>query len=315
MKIAFFHGLESKPGSGKEKFLQSSGDAYTPAMNYKSNFSFQNLLKEVKKRKIDLLVGSSMGGWTAYALSTHTGIPTILFNPAVQGRAFDPDINLGSKSAKHTVVLGKTDDVIDPKKTEEWIKKNGKGSFSINYENIGHRTPINVFKKWLSPKMNESFGRVMLFEQFMSNLNEAEDRTAEPDEEVWKSWKELVNMTPAQIKQFRDGAGKDAGLTQKEAEKAGDIDTGKESAEMLIKMIPSGKTFEAAKKNWTPSMWFWAGKQVSFNSRMIGAKKNMKAPYFYRNGEMTRWLKSLLIWGHIPDGYTFGKKPEEKGNL
>jgi hypothetical protein len=147
------------------------------------------------------------------------------------------------------------------------------------------------------------------------SLYEAEERTAEADEDLWKSWKELINMTPAQIKKFREEEGKDAGLTQKEAEAAGGIDTGKESAEMLIKMIPIGQTYEAAEKNWTPSMWFWAGKQVSFNSRMIGMKKNMKPPYFYRNGEMTRWLKSLLIWGHIPEGYSFGKKPEKNGNL
>lgn len=314
MNVAFFHGLESRPGSPKEKYLQSSfKDAYTPAMNYAGSFSFKDLLDEVKKRKIDLLIGSSMGGWTAYALSTHTGIPTILFNPAMQGRSLEPNISIGNKGAKHIVILGKDDIVIDPKKTEEWIKNNGKGKFDINYENIGHRTPMNVFKKWVSSNTNESFGKIMLFEQFVATLNE--ERTAEPDEDLWKSWKELINMTPAQIKKFREDEGKDAGLTQKEAEAAGGIDTGKESAEMLIKMIPIGQTYKAAEKNWTPSMWFWAGKQVSFNSRMIGMKKNMKPPYFYRNGEMTRWLKSLLIWGHIPQGYTFGKKPEKNGNL
>lgn len=155
----------------------------------------------------------------------------------------------------------------------------------------------------------------MKFKTFEQFILEAEDRTAEPSEDLYKSWKELINMTPAQIKQFRESKhGQDAGLTQKQAKDAG-IDTGKESAEMLIKMIPSGKTFEDAEKNWTPAMWFWCGKQVSFNSRMIGMKQNMKAPYFFRNGEMTRWLKSLLIWGHIPDGYTFLKEPKEGEDL
>jgi len=154
----------------------------------------------------------------------------------------------------------------------------------------------------------------MQYKSYKQFLLEAEDRSAEPSEETWKSWIELINMTPAQIKKFREDDGEDAGLTRKEADDSG-IDSGKESAEMLIKMIPTGKTYSAAEKNWTPTMWFWCGKQVSFNSRMIGMKKNMKPPYFFRKGEMTRWLKSLLIWGHIPEGYTFGKKPEEDGDL
>lgn len=149
------------------------------------------------------------------------------------------------------------------------------------------------------------------FDQF---LFEAEDRSAEPSKDTWTEWNKLINMTPAQIKKFREDDGKDAGLTSKEADANG-IDSGKESAEMLIKMIPTGKSFAEAEKNWTPTMWFWCGKQVSFNSRMIGMKKNMKAPYFFRNGEMTRWLKSLLIWGHCPEGYTLGKAPEKDGDL
>jgi hypothetical protein len=154
-----------------------------------------------------------------------------------------------------------------------------------------------------------------LFVSFDQFILESEKREGVPSRELWESWNELINMTPAEIKKFRESKhGDDAGLTQAQAKKDG-IDTGKESAEMLIKMIPTGKSYNDAEKNWTPSMWFWCGKQVSFNSRMIGMKKNMKAPYFFRNGEMTRWLKSLLIWGHIPTGYTFLKEPKEDGDL
>ena len=75
-----------------------------------------------------------------------------------------------------------------------------------------------------------------MIKSFNQFLFEAEDRSAEPSKETWTEWNKLINMTPAQIKNFREDDGKDAGLTSKEAE-ANDIDSGKESAEMLIKMI------------------------------------------------------------------------------
>ena len=131
-------------------------------------------------------------------------------------------------------------------------------------------------------------------------LEKSDRRSAEPNEEVWKTWRKLINMSASELKNFMDSEdGKDAGMKQKDADKAG-IDSGRESAHMLLKMIPHGGSFSSAEKNWTPSMWFWAGKQNSFNSRMSGARKRIKGNPFEKDGEMTRWLKSMLIWGHDP---------------
>lgn len=127
-----------------------------------------------------------------------------------------------------------------------------------------------------------------------------ESRTSSPDQEVWKKWRSLINMSAGEIQKFMESEdGKDAGMKQSEADKAG-IDSGKESARMLIKMIPIGGSYEAAEKNWTGSMWFWARKQNSFNSRMKGARKRIKGNPFEKDGQMTRWLKSMLTWGHDP---------------
>ena len=131
-------------------------------------------------------------------------------------------------------------------------------------------------------------------------LEEAKDPNSSPDKEIWKTWRQLVNMTEKELKSFYDSEdGKDAGMKQGEADKAG-IDSGRESARMLMKMIPVGKTFEDATKNWTPTMWMWCRKQNSFNSRMRGMRKRIIGNPFEKDGEMTRWLKSLLIWGHDP---------------
>ena len=83
MRVAFFHGLESPAISDKTVALEKLFDyVYDPAMDYKDSGLFNKVLAEVKKQKIDLLIGSSMGGWFAYCISTLTGIPTLLFNPA-----------------------------------------------------------------------------------------------------------------------------------------------------------------------------------------------------------------------------------------
>ena len=108
MRVAFFHGLESKPHSEKNiELVKHFGESnvYAPAMDYRDPNLFETVLKEIKERDIQLLIGSSMGGYFSYCLSTITGIPTLLFNPAVIGRSFDPVTELGNLPAKHTVVL------------------------------------------------------------------------------------------------------------------------------------------------------------------------------------------------------------------
>jgi hypothetical protein len=173
MKIAFFHGLESPAVSDKSKYLHSIyPDAYTPEIDYRKASAFDTVLKEVKERKIELLSGSSMGGWFAYCISTLTGIPTVLFNPALHSRPFEPNVKTGSRGAKHRIILGKNDDVIDPNKTVEWFKENGIGSAKYYWENNDHRTPIGIFQKYIS--MNESY--VMTFENFVNEKYTIEGR-------------------------------------------------------------------------------------------------------------------------------------------
>lgn len=176
MKVAFFHGLESDPQSDKNIALGKKFDfVYEPPMNYYEAGLFNKVLQEVKKNKIDLLIGSSMGGWFAYAISTHTGIPTLLFNPAVQGRSMakmDPVVTLGSQSANHTIVFGSKDDVIIPEDSVMWFKQNGIGSLNYNWESNGHRTPLAIFKKWINrmAKTNES-AIVKTYESWLSEMD------------------------------------------------------------------------------------------------------------------------------------------------
>lgn len=165
MKALFLHGLESNPKSEKSKFL-AKFDAECPPMDYTQPGLFNEILAKIQNDRPDVLIGSSMGGYFAYCLSTITGIPTILFNPAVHSRSMEPAVQIGSIKANHTVILGKKDDVITPEGTLEWIKNNP-GNFNVHFEGNGHQTPISIFKKYvLNSGYLTEMQRIKMFEEF-----------------------------------------------------------------------------------------------------------------------------------------------------
>jgi uncharacterized protein len=148
MKVAFFHGLDSPALSEKSFVLRETFDeVYDPAMDYKNPLMFDKVLKHLQDNPVDLLIGSSMGGYFAYCLSTILGTRTLLFNPAVHSRPLDPVVSLGGKDSNHLIVLGNSDTVITPKETELFF--NDVSGVNIIREDIGHTIPIEVFKKYI----------------------------------------------------------------------------------------------------------------------------------------------------------------------
>jgi predicted esterase YcpF (UPF0227 family) len=148
MKVAFFHGLDSPALSEKSFALREKFDkVYDPAMDYKDPEIFNRVLKHLQENPVDLLIGSSMGGYFAYCLSTILGTRTLLFNPAVHSRPLEPIVQLGGKESNHLIVLGNTDIIITPKETELFF--NDVSGVNIIREDIGHTIPIEVFKKYI----------------------------------------------------------------------------------------------------------------------------------------------------------------------
>ncbi len=115
-------------------------------------------------------------------------------------------------------------------------------------------------------------------------------------EETYKKWKSLVNMTKSELENFYNSEeGKEAGLSESEADKLG-IHNGRESARWIFKMK------DTPKEDWTPTMWDWANRQISFISRMSGNKGGL----YDDKGNKTRKHTSLLIWGHNPEKFEGG---------
>lgn len=110
------------------------------------------------------------------------------------------------------------------------------------------------------------------------------------DEEIYEEWRELVNMTPKELREFMASEyGQEAGLSKEEAEHLG-IRRGWDSAKAILRMKAKPVS------RWTDEDWQWARRQVAFIKRMRGNR----GPFFDRDGEPTRKLTSLLIWGHNP---------------
>jgi surfactin synthase thioesterase subunit len=98
----------------------------------------------------DAFFGSSMGGWMATLLASHTGTPAWLVNPAVIGRTIEPTFpeGLGPHRPEVYVLFGRQDDLIDPHLASEWLERNG---FSVTATSVdeGHRIEPPAFKAWI----------------------------------------------------------------------------------------------------------------------------------------------------------------------
>lgn len=171
MKVSYLHGLESPNYGPKVDWLNDKFDTYVPKLDYHSKTVFEETLDGC--RGSSLIVGSSMGGYFAYIIGQHLRIPTLLFNPAVVSRNFDPIVQLSNRNGtKNTVYLGKNDNVIKGSKIRKYFSNEGVGSFKYNTYDGGHRVPEDVFIGAISKVLKVKESRVHSFESFHNSLNE-----------------------------------------------------------------------------------------------------------------------------------------------
>ena len=139
-KILYLHGLESKQGGEKVGFLAGQACVYAPAMSYADSNIEKQLIKIVKAFKPDVIIGSSMGGYSAMLLGNYFNIKTIAFNPAFHSRTFDPDLGFTP-----VVVLGMEDKVINPLLTKEILDDAFIDCNIEEIEGMGHRVDPVIF--------------------------------------------------------------------------------------------------------------------------------------------------------------------------
>lgn len=152
MNILYIHGLDSHPKEDKNKIMEKYSDrVIAPKLDHRGGPLFGKLSSIIKKEKIDLIIGSSMGGYLGYHLSNLFKLPSLLFNPALHSERADefqpvPKIVKEEQYKDKMVILGKDDDIIDPKITIPMIK--GKVSKIYLVPGLGHRIPLFEFEKY-----------------------------------------------------------------------------------------------------------------------------------------------------------------------
>jgi len=146
MNVLYLHGLESKPTGPKMKYLKDRFESfYAPEIDYEDPDAFEEIVDLCIAEEFDMIIGSSMGGYFACALSTGLGIPIIAFNPAIHSRSFEPyGVNYGEHPIDGYCVLGMDDDVIDPHITCKMVEDD-KYFAVMPVEGMGHRVPFTKF--------------------------------------------------------------------------------------------------------------------------------------------------------------------------
>jgi predicted esterase YcpF (UPF0227 family) len=148
MRIWYFHGLESKPGGKKVEFLHAKATmVFAPAMEYDNPDYFATLLAKAEQEKPDLVIGSSMGGYFADALASHTGTAVLLFNPALHSRSKPIELEYGSNQYTRNIVVGAKDAIINPEITRSMLTHFQ--NFWVE-PNMEHRTPLPTFEIYVN---------------------------------------------------------------------------------------------------------------------------------------------------------------------
>lgn len=155
MNILFLHGLESKLSDEKRAILETYGTVIAPDLDYKSNPNvIQNLYDEYKNQEVNVIIGSSMGGFAGFHLANSLGVCALLYNPALPYRNSVvqkiPSDLPKKQSPLMRIVLGGQDDVIKAKDNLAFLSQNLSNLRDSRIElinELAHQIPVHIFEK------------------------------------------------------------------------------------------------------------------------------------------------------------------------
>lgn len=119
MKAIYIHGLHSNPNPQKVALLEEAGlEVVAPEIDYDTEQEkvFPRIRKLILEERVEVLVGSSMGGFVAYWLARELNKPALLFNPALHFENIQIFIPTLTSSHKPPLFIcsGEQDKTIDP---------------------------------------------------------------------------------------------------------------------------------------------------------------------------------------------------------
>lgn len=151
--LLVLHGYESSQYPDRLKKISNEYNLITPPMDYDNNKNlFKDTVYKINGMKVDMIVGSSMGGYFGYYIAKKLNIPALLFNPAVietnSGIKRQTIDMTGKNSPKIYVVSGNNDSIVEQDKLESWLKENASNYIFIK-ENFGHQVPDDLYIRYI----------------------------------------------------------------------------------------------------------------------------------------------------------------------
>ncbi|WP_169578583.1 YqiA/YcfP family alpha/beta fold hydrolase [Salinimicrobium terrae] len=152
MNILYLHGLDSKLSPEKKAILEKYGKVHAPEVNYYTNpDAIKTYLNSCTGLDINVVMGSSMGGFAAYYVSNALVRPALLFNPALKKRSVPQNIpsEISYNNLKH-IVIGQRDGVVAPADTLSFLSENFNPVTNIHVHlapGLDHNIPVEFFEK------------------------------------------------------------------------------------------------------------------------------------------------------------------------
>jgi uncharacterized protein len=154
MRILYIHGLDSRPNPERISSLESNGhQVYALHLDYRLERNAYARLRQLSRdKRVEFLVGSSLGGLMAFWLGEELGLPCLLYNPAVYYGRDQANIvvqqQLGCPA--RWVVIGDEDDVVDPEISWQYFQDiSPQVNFQrvIRYQGLGHQIDPSTFRE------------------------------------------------------------------------------------------------------------------------------------------------------------------------
>ncbi|MHA6281095.1 YqiA/YcfP family alpha/beta fold hydrolase [Salinimicrobium sp. CAU 1759] len=151
MNILYLHGLDSKLSPEKREVLEHYGKVLSPDLNYYEDpNAIETILGMYPNGEVDVVIGSSMGGFAGYYVSNALNKPALLFNPALVKRSVPQNIpKLENFNSLKQIVLGQIDDVVSPADTLSFLPQDFNAVTDLHLHLVpenGHNIPVPLFE-------------------------------------------------------------------------------------------------------------------------------------------------------------------------
>ncbi|MEO5787602.1 YqiA/YcfP family alpha/beta fold hydrolase [Gelidibacter sp.] len=203
MNTLYIHGLNGSLTPEKRVILERYGNVQSPAIDYENNpDSIMWIYNQYKDAKIDIIMGSSMGGFAGYHLSKLFKTPALLFNPALSERSVFQNIpETGETNGSCiSIVLGSKDTVVSPKDTLSFLgdilMQSQNYNISIRYD-LEHRIPVHVFEEEVTKFFENVSPNILkprrLFLDDLRSIVMVYDKTFESEFDIVRTYDDFVD--------------------------------------------------------------------------------------------------------------------------